>query len=61
MESLHRCPLCGSKNVVVETNYITHAQYYVIRCKDCKTKLARKTREQAIKDWNQKCKEYENE
>lgn len=59
MESLHRCPLCGSSNIVLDVYYKTNKVLYMIHCKSCGTALTRESSEQAIKDWNQKCKEYE--
>lgn len=60
MESLHRCPLCGSNNIVLDVhNYRTDKVLYMIHCKGCGLAITRETSEQAIKDWNRKCKEYE--
>ena len=60
MESLHRCPLCGSNNIALDVhNYRTDKVLYMIHCKGCGLAITRETSEQAIKDWNRKCKEYE--
>lgn len=33
----------------------------MVHCKSCGLAITRASTEQAIKDWNQKCEEYENE
>lgn len=60
MESLRRCPLCGSNNVALDVyNYTTVKVLYMVHCKGCGTALTRETSEQAINDWNKKCEEQE--
>ena len=57
MESLHRCQLCGSKNIALDVyHYTTVKVLYMVHCKSCGTALTRETSEQAIKDWNKKYK-----
>lgn len=59
MENIHRCPLCGSNNIVIDAhNYTTDKVLYTIHCKGCGLAITRTSTEQAIRDWNQKCEDY---
>lgn len=60
MKNIAPCPLCGSNNIVIDThNYTTEKVLYTIHCKGCGLAITRESSEQAIKDWNKKCEEYE--
>lgn len=59
MENIHRCPLCGSKNV----SLITHNDKTVktelkllrtVKCNSCGLALTRDTIDEAIDTWNER-------
>lgn len=63
MESLHRCPLCGSSNIAISDHFYEvicmnyKKKLYMVHCKDCGVAITRDSREQAVSDWNKKCEE----